>query len=110
MQIKQPATITIAGVFHLEVTGACSIPFLGQLRNKMPNANYLWIVVDLLLLQANCKKIEQHGQTANITIQLEPKLHTFDLYRIPKSTRSVQQPVDYKVDRHCQYSLSLIHI
>jgi hypothetical protein len=34
MQIKQPATITIAGVLHLEVTEARSIPFMGSSKVK----------------------------------------------------------------------------
>jgi hypothetical protein len=34
MQIKQPATITIAGVLHLEVTETRSIPFMGSSKVK----------------------------------------------------------------------------
>jgi hypothetical protein len=34
MQIKQPATITIAGVLHLEVTETRSIRFMGSSKVK----------------------------------------------------------------------------
>ena len=73
MQIKQPATITIAGVFHLEVTEPRSISFMGSSKVKV-KGELLLIVIDLLLLLDYSWKIEQRGQTADITVPSEPEL------------------------------------
>ena len=54
-------------------------PFLGQLRSRKPNANYWSIVVDLLLLLDKYWKIEQRGQTVDITVPLAPELQIPDL-------------------------------
>ena len=75
MQIKQPATITIAGVLHLEVTETRSIPFMGSSKvKKLLKTSYCWIVIDLLLLLDHYWKIEQRGQTADITVPSKPEL------------------------------------
>ena len=75
MQIKQPATITIAGVLHLEVTESRSIPFMGSSKVKeLLKTSYCWIVIDLLLLLDYDWKIKQRGQTGDITVPSEPEL------------------------------------